>query len=90
MPKPKWVEMRNDLRQGLRRVEELFDDDNLLDAFDEVETSDDAATQARNDPMGYLRSKGIRIPPGLEIKELKRESPLNIGIWWAKWSMRSD
>jgi hypothetical protein len=81
MPKPKWVEKRNNLRKMLRMVEEVVDQDVFLDAFDEMETSDEALARATDNPEQYLKDKGVKIPPGLEVRELSRKSPGEIVFW---------
>ena len=57
MPKPEWVENRKSLKEALRHLEELFDEDSGLDAIDAFETSDEAAALAHSDPMAYIRGK---------------------------------
>lgn len=75
MPKPATIEKRNNSKKLLRMGADLLDDEKFLDAVDEIEDSDEAAGRARQDAAGYFRGKGVKIPPGLEILEVERESP---------------
>ena len=82
MPKPVWVQKRSELKQAFRQVEQLIDDDKFLDAFDEVERSDEALARASRDAAGYFRGKGVAIPSGLEITEVSRSSPGSFSLKW--------
>jgi hypothetical protein len=56
----------------------MFDDNLFLEAIEEIETSDQSAAVAKHDTKRFLTGKGVKIPDGLEIIEIKRESPILI------------
>ena len=74
MPKPVWVERKNNERRAQREGAKLLDNDNFLDALDDIEEYDDAEKQAKDNPAKYFRDKGVELPEGLEILEASRGS----------------
>ena len=53
--------------QELKAAAELANDAKLQDALAALEDDETARTKAKQDPEGYLKGKGIKLPPGAKV-----------------------
>jgi hypothetical protein len=78
MPRPQTVEKRNHSKQVLNHIQQVLDDNNFLDAIEEVEGAPPTNNPAARDPQGYLRGKGVTIPGNLHVESISTQSPVLI------------
>lgn len=67
------------LLAAYRRAEEFIDDPKLLAAFKAASLEPKLRENALDDPRGYLETKGVKIPKGLELKFISKMPPTRPG-----------
>lgn len=53
--------------QELKAAADLANDEKLQDALAALEDDDNARKRAKQDPEGYLKEKGVKLPAGAKV-----------------------
>ena len=75
---------REDIRRGVQNARGLLNSPRLQQVLEDLDENPDELEEAKRDPQGYLRRKGVEIP-GNPTRVVIEEGSIRIGICWEDW-----
>ena len=73
-------------QKGLQNARGFLNNPKLQDALAELEDNPDALGEAKRDPQGFLKNRGVEVP-GNPSRVVIEEGSIRIGICWFDWCL---